>query len=663
MTSTKAAVSNASNENNFLYLNNKNGGFTKIMTGPVVTDGGHSHGCSFADIDNDMDLDLYVTNDQGKKFLYMNDGNGNFARKTDEIAEANYGKSMGHCWFDADRDGDLDLFVPTHSGQKNYFFSNNGNSNHWISIKLTGNISNTDGIGARVKIKSGNTWQYREVNSQSGLGGQSSIRSHFGLGNNTTIDSVVINWPSGYVQYILGLPVNTFQTIVEPSGGVVTGLVYADKNQNCMRDANEPAISNIKLDFENGSYAITNNKGQFLSRLLPGSHTLDLKPQGYWINRCAAQDFTITNLNDSIFLNVPIQSSNDVADIAVNMAISAMRRGFNNIVNMNVENLGVIPVYNVPLKLTLGEGMNLTSALPNYNSVSSNVYTWIIDSILPGQTISYTLLDYVKLTKVIGNTLSFSLTAILPNDNSQANNTITKDATVVGAIDPNDLKVSPEGEGENRFVKPGTVLTYTIRFQNIGNYLASNIAIHDQLPKGIDYREVKFLMSSHTCDFNVDENGKVNVYYENINLPDSTTDQVGSNGFLAFSVPTDYRLEGGTILENKALITFDFEDPIVTNTVFNTITYSSSTETLLVYPNPTKSEIKLELISARKEYQSGNQIKNVKVYNAYGTLLQVLDNGQVLNDISLKQYVDGIYYLLVTDAHSKTYSCKVVVSK
>ncbi|MFM7488169.1 MAG: FG-GAP repeat domain-containing protein, partial [Cytophagales bacterium] len=61
-------VSNASAKNNYLYLNQGNGTFSKVTASEVASNGGHSHGCSFADIDNDGDLDLYVNNDAGEKF-------------------------------------------------------------------------------------------------------------------------------------------------------------------------------------------------------------------------------------------------------------------------------------------------------------------------------------------------------------------------------------------------------------------------------------------------------------------------------------------------------------------------------------------------------------------------------------------------------------------
>lgn len=88
-------VTNSNTLGNFLYRNEGNGDFTKITNSIVVKDKGNSHGCSFADIDNDGDLDLYVTNDKAFKFLYINDGKGEFTSKTDEVINFNFGNAFG----------------------------------------------------------------------------------------------------------------------------------------------------------------------------------------------------------------------------------------------------------------------------------------------------------------------------------------------------------------------------------------------------------------------------------------------------------------------------------------------------------------------------------------------------------------------------------------
>ena len=75
-------VPNGRNDNNSLYHNDGNGKFTKITEGDIVNDGGNSTGSSWADFDNDGDLDLYVTNASNQKnFFYVNNGDGTFSKK------------------------------------------------------------------------------------------------------------------------------------------------------------------------------------------------------------------------------------------------------------------------------------------------------------------------------------------------------------------------------------------------------------------------------------------------------------------------------------------------------------------------------------------------------------------------------------------------------
>ncbi|MFC1569015.1 FG-GAP-like repeat-containing protein [bacterium] len=119
-------IANDLNENNSLYQNNGDGTFTKITTGPVVTDGGVSWSGSWGDYDNDGNLDLYVTNLLGDNMLYQNNGNGLFTKiTTDDIVTAT-GSSRGCSWCDYDNDGDLDLFVANGANENNFLFNNNG---------------------------------------------------------------------------------------------------------------------------------------------------------------------------------------------------------------------------------------------------------------------------------------------------------------------------------------------------------------------------------------------------------------------------------------------------------------------------------------------------------------------------------------------------------
>ncbi|MBN1558737.1 VCBS repeat-containing protein, partial [candidate division KSB1 bacterium] len=207
----------ANEGNNFLYNNNGDGTFTKITEGIVVNDGGRSLGCSWGDYDNDGDLDLFVTNWDENNCLYANNGDGSFAKITNEIVTNDGGKSYGCCYADFDNDGDLDLFISNHGN--NFLYKNNGNFNNWINIKCVGTTSNTSAIGAKVKLKAtinGNPiWQMHEISGQTGCYAQNSLNAEFGLGDATVIDSIKIEWPSGIHQNLSNVAVNQFLTVSE----------------------------------------------------------------------------------------------------------------------------------------------------------------------------------------------------------------------------------------------------------------------------------------------------------------------------------------------------------------------------------------------------------------------------------------------------------------
>ncbi|MCU0322397.1 MAG: CRTAC1 family protein [Chitinophagaceae bacterium] len=249
-------VTNSNAQGNFFYKNDGNGKFTKITTGDVVTDKGAAHGCSFADVDNDGDLDLYVSTDKNVKFLYMNNGNGTFTKKTDEVITFGFGNAFGHAWSDFDQDGDLDLLVATHTNQPNAIFTNNGNTNNWIQINLIGTKSNKSAIGACVYVKANGIWQMRAVNAQSGFGGQSSLTQHFGLSSTSKIDSIKIKWPSGVVQVLTNITAKQILNITETQSVRVIGGVFVDNNNDGKKDIGEETVSRAMIEIIGSTTAL-----------------------------------------------------------------------------------------------------------------------------------------------------------------------------------------------------------------------------------------------------------------------------------------------------------------------------------------------------------------------------------------------------------------------
>jgi outer membrane protein assembly factor BamB len=177
---------------------------------------------SMIDIDNDGDLDVYVSfQNRFNNDLYLNPGNGQVELHEWTVGNIVSGddNSAGHCWADYNRDGFLDLFVCAWWGDKSCLYRNQPNGNHWINIKLKGDVSNASAIGAKVRIaatiKGKRKWQTRVVDPKTGTHSSNSLNVHFGLGDAKVIDTILVDWPSGYKHILRGVPADQFLEIEE----------------------------------------------------------------------------------------------------------------------------------------------------------------------------------------------------------------------------------------------------------------------------------------------------------------------------------------------------------------------------------------------------------------------------------------------------------------
>jgi len=104
-------IANRDGQNNSFFSNQGDGSFTRLAEGEIVTNGGDSRACGWADVDGDADLDLYVGNAHEANFFYTNNGDGSFSRETEGDFTNEVSYTYGMSWADVDNDGDLDLFV------------------------------------------------------------------------------------------------------------------------------------------------------------------------------------------------------------------------------------------------------------------------------------------------------------------------------------------------------------------------------------------------------------------------------------------------------------------------------------------------------------------------------------------------------------------------
>ncbi len=170
---------------------------------------------AWGDYDNDGLVDLYARNTGGYR-LWRNLGGGTFTNVTE--APLGGDANGGVAWGDREGDGQLDLAVGDTLGAL-VVFHNDGHANHWLHVDLVGTTSNRFGIGARIEVLAAGTRYMREVTSNSGYLSGNSITAEFGLAAATTIDSVIVSWPSGIHQAIA--PPSVDQRIVITEGATL----------------------------------------------------------------------------------------------------------------------------------------------------------------------------------------------------------------------------------------------------------------------------------------------------------------------------------------------------------------------------------------------------------------------------------------------------------
>ncbi len=189
-------------------------------------------GTGFVDFDSDGDRDLFVANGhlqdnvhlydtatsyEARNLLLMNTGKGQFVDVSDECGNGMLAKlsSRGTAFDDLDNDGDVDAVILNSRKRPTVLRNDSETGNHWIAIRLHGVKANRDGVGAQVRVRTGELEQTDEVHSGRGYQSHHGLRLHFGLGKADRIDRIEVRWVGGRVDVIEDVAVDQFIVIRE----------------------------------------------------------------------------------------------------------------------------------------------------------------------------------------------------------------------------------------------------------------------------------------------------------------------------------------------------------------------------------------------------------------------------------------------------------------
>ena len=217
----------------------------------------------------------------------------------------------------------------------------------------------------------------------------------------------------------------------------------------------------------------------------------------------------------------------------------------------------------------------------------------------------------------------------------------------IGAFDPNDKQAFPRGFDNSNFINVNTDIEYQIRFQNTGTDTAFNVVVRDTLSELLDVGSFRMGASSHAVEFEMEGEGVVVFNFNNIMLPDSNINEPASHGYIQFSISQKNDLPLGSIIENEAAIFFDFNEPIITNTVTHTIGedfISVNTQKLFLpnttvrtFPNPFEDVVQFEIEGVDFD------LLQLNIYDLTGRLIRTATYSDNQFSVHRNQLLSGMY--------------------
>lgn len=426
----------------------------------------------------------------------------------------------------------------------------------------------------------------------------------------------------------------------------VNGYVFVDANNNGIMDQGELPVYGQSIVYGNGNYvANTTADGFFRAFPQEGFNTFSYSqlPNNYINTTPLSQSLNVQlTVIDTLYYGIePAASINDLK-VQIH-PVAFPRPGFSRNYQIDYQNVGTTSLNNVVLKFLKSAEDTFDSSSGSF-TVTNDTVVWSLGMLTPFSFGSQTVQLTLSTIATLGDSTHIQawITPML-NDVAATDNYVSLKEEIIGSYDPNDKRVIPE-TSEPSVNDP---LEYTIRFQNTGTYQADFVVIRDTLDALLDIGTFQMISASHSYNFEI-SNRVATWTFAQIYLPDSTSDEPGSHGYVKFKIKRVAGLGLGTEIPNHAAIYFDYNPPIITNTSIFTIESlvvgfdaAGNSVNMVVYPNPTTEGVHVMLNQAldNVELSVTNILGKEIFWNYYDSLSQ--------DDIELPNSI-GVYFLSVT---------------
>jgi uncharacterized repeat protein (TIGR01451 family) len=445
--------------------------------------------------------------------------------------------------------------------------------------------------------------------------------------------------------------------------GVVSGTVFNDADQDCLQDPGEPGLPYRVLTALPGPrYGMTDAQGDYSIGMPFGSYTLaqPLVDEAQLCPVAVPIPFTVNSTTPAITLDIA-DSSLVPHDLEILLWSTAFRPGFPFQVWGQVRNNTAYPSGACSVVIDIPALLGTVTPSPG-GILSAGTITWDLPVLgaysVQGFGFSGTVPADITL---LGEQLLFP--AIATNSISEVNevnNAFTLERTITGSYDPNDKigTANISRSSTQYFLDADAWIDYTVRFQNTGTDTAFTVVIRDTLESDLDLMSLEILGASHAFTPSFGEGRELVFTFNDILLPDSTTDLLGSQGFVAFRMKPRAGLLPGDVIENIANIYFDFNEPVITEpsvlvAEFSTAIPAPMSAELIVSPIPASDNIR---------FQFPETIERLSVMTADGRVIFTSRPQAADGIVDIATLPSGCYLLQVRTSQGSVYCRRFVRS-
>ena len=356
----------------------------------------------------------------------------------------------------------------------------------------------------------------------------------------------------------------------------IYGQLFNETGALCLLDSGSPVIPYTLIEARSvatgtQSLTMTDNIGGYQFVLDSGAYWI--KPVLDSIISGACPDSILVDVDacSVTTLNLGVNRDDLCPFIEIELFSTPLRLCGDETFFVEALNHGGVSYVNPVYLLQLDSFLTLTASDVPYTSLGNNLYE------LTGPELFVDVRERIELSVKVSceapaQYLHCSSVRLLdapcfaedPVDNYCINNR--------GPYDPNAKYSIPNTSVDTAAIAPNTTIEFEIHFQNTGSDTAFDVVVVDTLSPLLGAETFRLVGSSHPVAVSISQNHILQFTFSNINLPDSTTNLVESQGFFVYEIDQLPNLEPGTFIDNEAAIYFDFNAPVITEPMVHHIT-------------------------------------------------------------------------------------------